>query len=111
MPFSLRDVLAALLVLIGGLGCQREGCEVAVVSGANFCVAAEKADEVYFVLVHDVVSVSLNFPILLGSHWAEPGEWAMLPSAKVCFYAGSGEIFSAYSPNNIWRETVIQRTA
>ena len=36
-------------------------------------VAAEEADEVYFVLVHDGVSVWLNFPILLGSLNSEEG--------------------------------------
>jgi hypothetical protein len=55
VPFGVRDVFAILLV--GGLGCQREGCEAAVVVGANFCVVAEKADEGYFVLVHGRVSV------------------------------------------------------
>src|SRR5208282_1601414 len=55
VPFGVRDVLVVLLV--GGLGCQRECREAAVVGGANFWVAAEKADERYFVLVHDRVSV------------------------------------------------------
>jgi hypothetical protein len=50
VPFSMRDVLAVLL--IGALGCQREGCEAAVVIGANFCVVAGEADEGDFVLVH-----------------------------------------------------------
>src|SRR5271156_163518 len=55
VPFGVRDVLVVLLV--GGLGCQRECRETAVVGGANFWVAAEKADEGYFVLVHESVSV------------------------------------------------------
>src|SRR5271169_6267008 len=56
MPFGVRDVLAILLV--GGLGCQREGCDAEVRAvGASFWVAAEKADEGYFVLVHESVSV------------------------------------------------------
>src|SRR5580692_11479675 len=55
VPFGVRDVLVVLLV--GGLGCQRECREAAVVAGANFWVAAEKADEGYFVLVHESVSV------------------------------------------------------
>src|ERR1700722_19348153 len=55
VPFGVRDVLVVLLV--GGLGCQRERREAAVVGGANFWVAAEKADERYFVLVHESVSV------------------------------------------------------
>src|SRR5208283_763795 len=50
MPFSVRDVLVVLLV--GGLGCQGERGKAAIVVGANFWVAAEKADEGYFVLVH-----------------------------------------------------------
>src|ERR1017187_2823206 len=82
MPFGVRDILAALLVLIRGLCCKREGGKAAVVGGANFCVTAEETDEVYFVLVHDFVSVLLNFPILLGSHKAKPSEWARLPSAE-----------------------------
>ena len=47
VPFGVLDVLAVLLV--GGLGCQRESGEAAVVVGANFCVAAEEADEGDFV--------------------------------------------------------------
>jgi hypothetical protein len=43
VPFGVRDVLVVLLV--GGLGCQREGGKAAVVGGASFCIAAEKADE------------------------------------------------------------------
>src|SRR6202167_6492897 len=71
VPFGVRDVLAVLLV--GGLGCQRESCEYAVVVGANFCVVAEEADEGDFVLVHGGISVLLNFPILLGSLISEVG--------------------------------------
>src|SRR5208282_1060121 len=56
VPFGVRDVLAILLV--GGLGCQRKSGEAEVHAvGASFWVAAEKADEGYFVLVHDGVSV------------------------------------------------------
>ena len=55
VPFGVRDVLVVLLV--GGLGCQRECREAAVVAGANLWVAAEKADEGYFVLVYESVSV------------------------------------------------------
>ena len=57
VPLGLRDVLAALLVLVGGLRRQREGGKAAVVGGANFCITAEESDEVDFVLVHDLVSV------------------------------------------------------
>src|ERR1017187_24600 len=57
VPFGVRYILAALLVLIGGLCRQREGGKAAVVGGANFCVTAEEADEIDFVLVHDFVSV------------------------------------------------------
>ena len=55
VPFRVRDVLAILL--LGGLGCQRERGQTAIVVGANFWVAADKADEGYFVLVHNRVSV------------------------------------------------------
>src|SRR5208337_783395 len=55
VPFGVRDVFAILL--IGGLGCQRESGQAAVVVSANFWVAADKADEGYFVLVHNRVSV------------------------------------------------------
>src|SRR5713226_2982941 len=77
MPFGVRDVLAILLV--GGLGCQRKrgDAEVRAV-GAGVCVAAEEADEGYFVLVHDCLRL-LNLPILVG---APLSEWAMLPSAE-----------------------------
>src|ERR1700676_3240217 len=56
VPLGVRDVLAILL--IGGLGCQRKRGDANVrVVAASFWVAAEKADEGYFVLVHDRVSV------------------------------------------------------
>ena len=43
---------------VGGLGCQRKSGEAEVRAvGASFWVAAEKADEGYFVLVHESVSV------------------------------------------------------
>src|ERR1700689_5646887 len=77
MPFGVRDVLAILLV--GGLGCQRKSGDAEVRAvGASFCVAAEEADEGYFVLVHDCLRL-LNFPILIG---APLSEWTMLPSAE-----------------------------
>ena len=47
VPFGMR-----------GLRRQRERCEAAVVGGANFWAAAEKANERYFVLVHERVSVN-----------------------------------------------------
>src|SRR6202051_3985821 len=62
VPFGVRDVLVILLV--GGLCCQRECREAAVVVGANFGVAAEEADEGYFVLVHESVSVLLSSPVV-----------------------------------------------
>src|SRR3984885_4060101 len=56
VPFGVRDVLAILL--IRGLGCQRKSGDAEVrVVGASFWVAAEEADEGYFVLVHKSVSV------------------------------------------------------
>ena len=57
VPLGMRDVLAALLVLVGGLGSDRERGKAAVVGGVNFGVAAEKSDEGYFVLEHFRVSV------------------------------------------------------
>src|SRR5271157_2722147 len=77
VPFGVRDVLAILLV--GGLGCQRKSGDAEIrVVGASFWVAAEEADEGYFVLVHDCLRL-LNLPILAG---APLSEWAMLPSAE-----------------------------
>src|SRR5216683_1959050 len=55
VPFGVRNVLAILL--IGGLGCQRESGQAAIVIRVGFCVTADKADEGYFVLVHNRVSV------------------------------------------------------
>src|ERR1700677_516175 len=56
VPFGVRDVLAILL--IGRLGCQRKSRDADVrIVGASFWVAAEEADERYFVLVHGSVSV------------------------------------------------------
>ena len=57
VPLGMRDVLAAVLVLVGGLCSKREGGKAAVVGGANFCIVTEEADESDFVLVHDSVSV------------------------------------------------------
>src|SRR6202020_2311997 len=54
VPLGVRDVLVVLPV--GRLGCQREGGKAAVVGGASFCIAAEKTNQGYFVLVHDSVS-------------------------------------------------------
>lgn len=90
VPFGVRDILAALPVLVGGLGGQRERGEAAVVGGVDFGIAAEEADESDFVLIHDLCLRLLSFPNLLGSHRAEPSEWARLPSAKLCIYGGSG---------------------
>src|SRR5208282_883646 len=111
--FGVRDVLAILLV--GGLGCQRERGQAAIVVGANFWVAADKADEGYFVLVHNRVSCLLNFPLLLGSHWAKPGEWARLPRPKVCFLGGARKKFARrFVPpiaNLFWEEPRSRRGA
>src|SRR5271156_2754895 len=90
MPFGMRDVLAALLVFVRGLRGKREGRKAAIVRVVNFCIIAEEADEVYFVQVHDGVSM-FEFPILLGSRRAEPSERPRLPSAKLCIYGGSTE--------------------
>src|SRR5258708_34424911 len=63
MPFGVRDVFAILL--IGGLGCERKSGDAEIrVVGASFWVAAEEADEGYFVLVHGSVSVCLNSPVV-----------------------------------------------
>ena len=91
VPFGVRDVLAILL--IGGLGCQRESGQAAIVVSANFCIAAEKAYEGHFVLVHDCLRL-LNFPILIGSHRAEPSEWARLPRPKGCILGGARKKFA-----------------
>src|SRR6202167_4772400 len=64
VPFGVRDVL--VILLIGGLRCQRESAKAAIVVGANYWVAAEESDEGYFVLVHDCLRL-LNFPILIGA--------------------------------------------
>jgi hypothetical protein len=50
VPFGVFDVLAVFLVR--RLGCERQCGEAAVVVGANFCVAAEEANEGDFVGVH-----------------------------------------------------------
>src|SRR5215472_12948421 len=56
VPFRVRDIFAVLLV--GGFGCQRKSRDADLrVVGASFWVAAEEADEGYFVLIHDCVSV------------------------------------------------------
>ena len=47
VPFGVLDVLA--IFLVGGLGCQRESCQAAVVVGANLCICAEESDEGDFV--------------------------------------------------------------
>src|SRR5208283_4477101 len=81
MPFGVRDVLAILLV--GGLGCQRKSGEAEVCAvGASFWVAAEKADEGYFGLVHDRCSCWWIFPLLIGLHRGELSEWGRVPSGE-----------------------------
>src|ERR1700691_6002109 len=45
MPFGVRDVV--VILLIGGLGRQRESGEAAIVVGVDFWVAAEESDEGY----------------------------------------------------------------
>jgi hypothetical protein len=55
VPFGVRDVFAILL--IGGLGCQRERGQAAIVIRVGFCITADKSDEGYSVLVHNRVSV------------------------------------------------------
>src|ERR1700735_4869674 len=87
VPFGMRDVLVVLLV--GGLGCQRECRKAAIVVSAHFWGAANETDEGYFVLVHDGVSVCWIFPLLIGSHRAELSEWARLPRSNVCFLGGA----------------------
>src|SRR5262249_20150282 len=57
VPFRVRDIFAVLFV--GRFGCQRKSRDADVwVVGTSFWVAAEEADERYFVLIHDCVSVS-----------------------------------------------------
>src|SRR6516225_4816981 len=52
VPFRVRDIFAVLLVR--GFGCQRKSRDADVrVVGASFWIAAEEADERYFVLIHD----------------------------------------------------------
>jgi hypothetical protein len=55
MPFGVRDV--PLVLLVGGLGRHIQGGKAATLAGANFSIVAQEADEGYFVLVHDSVSV------------------------------------------------------
>src|SRR5580704_15737137 len=95
VPFGVRNVLVVLLV--GGLGCQRECREAAVVVGANFGVAAEEADESYFVLVHESVSV-IEFARCCSGHTGRslasgPGSQV----SKVCFLGGARKKFERRS--------------
>src|ERR1700733_6760671 len=114
VPFGVRDVLVVLLV--GGLGCQRECREAAVVGGANFWVAAEKADESYFVLVHESVSVCLNFARCCSGHTGRSlasGPGSQVP--KVCFLGGARKKFERrpvpWFSNLFWEEPRPRRGA
>src|SRR5215472_9214799 len=56
VPFRVRDILAVLFVR--GFGCQRKSRDADVWGvSTTFWVAAEEADERYFVLIHESVSV------------------------------------------------------
>jgi hypothetical protein len=57
VPLCLRNVLVAVLVLVGRFGSYRKRGEAAVVGVANFCIVTQEADEGDFVLIHDVVSI------------------------------------------------------
>src|ERR1700733_5526208 len=106
VPFGVRDVLAVLLV--GGLGCQRESREAAVVGCTNFCAAAEEADEGYFVLVHECLRL-WNLPILVGAPVERVGHAPKRRSSA--FAEGPEKSFRVIFPNKIWRETVTRRAA
>src|SRR5580704_18714618 len=113
VPFGVRDVLVVLLV--GGLGCQRECGEAAVVGGANFWVAAEKADEGYFVLVHER-SPFLEFARCCSGHTGRSlasGPGYQVP--KVCFLGGARKKFERRSlpwfSNLFWEEPRPRRGA
>src|SRR5271169_3677814 len=99
MPFGVRDVLPILLV--GGLGCQRKrgDAEVGAV-GAGFCVAAEEADEGYFVLVHECLRL-LNLPILVGAPVERVGHAPKCRSSA--FTEGPEKSFRVLFPDKIWR--------
>src|ERR1039457_891435 len=108
VPFGVRDVLAILLV--GGLGCQRKSGDADVRAvGAGFRVAAEKADEGYFVLVHDCLRL-LNLPILIGAPIKRVGH---APKCRSSAFAEAPEksFRRSFFPNKIWRETVTRRAA
>jgi signal transduction histidine kinase len=87
VPFDEPRILAFLVLEASG-SCHRERGERAVVLGVGLGIIAEVADEDCEVRLHDRVSV-FEIPNLLGSHRAEPSEWARLPSAKLCIYGGS----------------------
>ena len=114
VPFGVLDVLAVLLV--GALGCQREGCEAAVVVGANLCVVAEESDEGDFVLVHggDLRFV-LNCPYPARVTHGNASERARLPSAKECFLGGARKKFERRTlprlSNLFWEEPRPRRGA
>src|SRR5208282_3727647 len=114
VPFGVRDVLAILL--IGGLRCQRKSGDAEVwVVGASFWVAAEKADEGYFVLVHDRVSV-FEFARCCSGHTGRSlasGPGSQVP--KVCFLGGARKKFERRSlpwfSNLFWEEARPRRGA
>ena len=80
VPFGERRVLSVLVLEASGSRHRKRGKGAAIL-GVGLGAIAEVADEDCEVRVHDCVSV-LKFPNLLGSHRAEPSEWAMLPSAE-----------------------------
>src|SRR5208282_2395843 len=110
--FGVRDVL--VILLIGGLGCQREGGKAAVVVGANFWVAAEKADEGYFVLVHDCLRL-LNSRCCSGHSGRSQASGPGSQVPKVCFLGGARKKFARRSlpwlSNLFWEEPRPRRGA
>ena len=99
VPFRVLDVLA--IFLIGGLGCQRESGEAAVVVGANFCVAAKESDEGDFVLVHGGDLRFVEFPVSCSGH----------PSRKRASGPCSQGRSSAFTEGPSKMETVTRRAA
>jgi hypothetical protein len=92
MPFGMRDVLAGLFALVGGLGGEGERSELLVIlAGANFSVVADEAHEDCFVLVHDV-SPFLNSRSCSGHTWRSLASGADSQGRSSAFTEGPSQM-------------------
>ena len=81
MPFGVRDVLVAPLVLIGGLRASENVVKLPLLAVRTSASLPRKPMRLTL-FWYMIVSPFIEFSILFGSHPAKPCEWGRLPSAE-----------------------------